>query len=38
MKNSKRILIATVILLAALAVSTQATQRLVLLEYYTNTS
>ena len=38
MKNSKRILIATVILLATMVVSAQAVPRLVLLEYDTNTS
>lgn len=38
MKNSKRILIATVILLATMVVSAQAVQRLVLLEYDTNTN
>ncbi len=38
MENSKRILIAAVILLATMVISAQAVPRLVLLEYYTNTS
>jgi len=38
MKNSKRLLAATAILLMAMVVSSQAVQRLVLLENQTNTS